>query len=68
MAARQQVSEMKANADPILQETDLTQMRQDFSMVSENLYPFLKTIGYEGQNFIGRIARWHLVMINLPIG
>lgn len=48
MAARQQVSEIKANADPILQDNDLTQMRQDFSMVSENLYPFLKTIGYEG--------------------
>ena len=25
-----------------------TEMRQDFRMVSENLYPFLKTIGYEG--------------------
>lgn len=49
LAARQQVSELKANADPILQESDLTQMRQDFSMVSENLYPFLKTIGYEGK-------------------
>lgn len=48
-AAHQQVSELQANAGPILQETDLGQMRQDFSMVSENLYPFLKTIGYEGQ-------------------
>ena len=48
-AAQQQVSELKANASPIVQETNLTQMRQDFSMVSENLYPFLKTIGYEGQ-------------------
>jgi hypothetical protein len=48
-AAQQQVSELKANTSPILQETDLTQMRHDFSMVSENLYPFLKTIGYEGQ-------------------
>ena len=48
-AAQQQVSDIKANAQPILQETDITQMRQDFRMVSENLYPFLKTIGYEGQ-------------------
>ena len=47
-AAQQQVSEIKANASPILQDSDLKQMRQDFSMVSENLYPFLKTIGYEG--------------------
>ena len=48
-AAQQQLSDIKANATPILQETDLTQMRQDFRMVSENLYPFLKTIGYEGE-------------------
>ena len=46
---QQQLSDIKANATPILQETDITQMRQDFRMVSENLYPFLKTIGYEGQ-------------------
>ena len=46
--AQQQVSDIKANAEPILQESDLTQMRQDFRMVSENMYPFLKTIGYEG--------------------
>lgn len=47
-AATQQISDMKANASPIIKETDLTQMRQDFRMVSENLYPFLRTIGYEG--------------------
>ncbi|MDP4284725.1 MAG: DUF3347 domain-containing protein [Bacteroidota bacterium] len=49
IAAQQEVSEIKANASPILEETDLTEMRHDFSMVSENLYPFLKTIGYEGE-------------------
>ncbi|HEY9342693.1 MAG TPA: DUF3347 domain-containing protein [Hanamia sp.] len=48
-AIQQQLSDIKANATPILQETDITQMRQDFRMISENLYPFLKTIGYEGQ-------------------
>ena len=48
-AARQQISDMKANAAPILQESDITEMRQDFRMVSENLYPFLRTIGYEGE-------------------
>ena len=48
-ALHQQLSDIKSNATPILQETDITQMRQDFRMVSENLYPFLKTIGYEGQ-------------------
>lgn len=39
---------VKANAVPILAETNLTEMRQDFRMISENLYPFLKTIKYEG--------------------
>ena len=49
LAAQQEVSDIKANAEAMLQENDLTEMRQDFRMVSENLYPFLKTIGYEGQ-------------------
>ena len=48
MAVQQNLSDIKANATPILQESDITEMRHDFSMVSENLYPFLKTIGYEG--------------------
>ena len=49
IAAQQNISDIKANAQPILDENDLTEMRHDFSMVSENLYPLLKTIGYEGQ-------------------
>ena len=49
MAIQQNISDIKANANPILQEKDLTEMRHDFSMISENLYPFLKTVGYEGQ-------------------
>jgi hypothetical protein len=49
IAATQNISDIKANASPILQENDLSEMRHDFSMVSENLYPFLKSIGYEGQ-------------------
>lgn len=48
MAAQQNISDIKSNAQPILKESDLTEMRHDFSMVSENLYPLLKTIGYEG--------------------
>lgn len=48
LAAQQEVSDIKANAEAMLQEINLTEMRQDFRMVSENLYPFLKTIGYEG--------------------
>ena len=47
--ANQQVNEMKTNAAPILQATDLTNMRHSFENISENLYPFLRTIGYEGE-------------------
>lgn len=47
-AAQQNISDIKANAEPILKENDVTEMRHDFSMVSENLYPLLKTIHYEG--------------------
>jgi len=47
-SAKQQVSDIKANAQDILQQKDITEMREDFRMVSENLYPFLRTISYEG--------------------
>jgi hypothetical protein len=49
MAVQQNLSDIKANAKPILEESDISEMRHDFSMISENLYPFLKTIGYEGE-------------------
>lgn len=49
IAAKQNMSDIKANAEPILLENDITEMRHDFSMVSENLYPLLKVIGYEGE-------------------
>ncbi len=40
---------IKANAESILIQADITEMRKDFSMVSENLYPFFKIINYEGE-------------------
>jgi len=40
---------IKGNAESILVQTDITEMRKDFSMVSENLYPFFKVINYEGE-------------------
>jgi Cu(I)/Ag(I) efflux system membrane fusion protein len=49
ISAQQNISDIKANAQPILKESDIQEMRHDFSMVSENLYPLLKTIGYECQ-------------------
>jgi hypothetical protein len=39
---------IRANAKSLLQQTDITEMRKDFSMVNENLYPFLKGINYSG--------------------
>jgi len=47
-SAQAQLSDIISNADAILKETDITEMRQDFRMVSENLFPLLKTIHYEG--------------------
>lgn len=42
------LGDIRSNADAIQKETDITEMRQDFRMVSENLFPLLKTIRYEG--------------------
>ena len=41
---------VKSNAKSLLNQTDLVEMRKDFSMVNENLYPFLKGINYKGQS------------------
>ncbi len=40
---------IKSNAVDISIQTDIQEMRKDFSMVSENLYPFFKIINYEGE-------------------
>ncbi len=42
-------SSIKANAESLVTMTDIQEMRKDFSMVSENLYPFFKIINYEGE-------------------
>lgn len=42
-------SNIKSNAESLLVQTDILEMRKDFSMVSENLYPFFRTINYEGE-------------------
>ena len=42
-------SNIKSNAASLLVQTDILEMRKDFGMVSENLYPFLRTINYEGE-------------------
>ncbi len=44
------IGDLKANAASIIMQTDITEMRHDFSWVSEALYPFFKLINYEGPN------------------
>lgn len=49
--AKANIEDIKANASSILNQTDITLMRQDFRTVSDMLYPgFFKTINYEGAN------------------
>lgn len=47
-SVKMQIEDIATNAGALQKETDLKEMRQDFRMISENLYPFLKTIKYEG--------------------
>lgn len=48
-SADMQMGDIKANVESLVKQTSLTEMRQDFRMVSESLYPLLKTIHYEGK-------------------
>ncbi len=48
-AVKIQVGNVQANAESLLKESDIKDIRQDFRMVSENLYPLLKTIHYDGK-------------------
>ncbi len=47
--AKANFTDVKMNAESLLKQTDITEMRQDFRMVSEMLYPAFKVINYEGQ-------------------
>lgn len=43
------ISDLKSNANSLLQQTDITEMRKDFSAISDMMYPsFFTTINYEG--------------------
>jgi hypothetical protein len=44
-----QLGDIRSNAQSLLVQSVITEMRQDFRMVGENIYPFLKTIKYEGK-------------------
>ncbi len=44
------INDIRSNAISLLKQTDITEMRQDFRMVSEMMYPaFFKAINYNGQ-------------------
>lgn len=44
------LSDVKSNAESLLKQTNITEMRKDFSAVTEQLYPaFFKSINYEGE-------------------
>jgi hypothetical protein len=48
--AKSNLDDVKRNANSILNQTDITEMRKDFSMVTEMMYPsFLTTVKYEGK-------------------
>jgi len=48
--AQANLDDIKLNAASILKQPNITEMRKDFSTVSELLYPsFFKTINYEGE-------------------
>jgi hypothetical protein len=49
--AQANLNDVKLNAESLLKQIDITEMRQDFRMISEMLYPsFFKAINYEGPN------------------
>jgi hypothetical protein len=39
---------VKANAESLVMQTDITEMRKDFSGISDNLYPAFKSVHYTG--------------------
>ncbi len=47
--ASMQLNDIKANAESLLKQTTIAEMRQDFRMVGESIYPLLKTIHYGGK-------------------
>lgn len=47
--AQSNIADIRSNAVSLLSQNDITEMRQDFRMVTEMMYPaFFKTINYEG--------------------
>ena len=48
-SAKSSIADIRSNAVSLLAQTDITEMRQDFRMITEMMYPaFFKIINYEG--------------------
>jgi hypothetical protein len=48
--AQVNIADMKSNVQSLLSQTDITEMRRDFSSLTEVMYPsFFKSINYEGE-------------------
>jgi len=48
-SAKGSIADIRSNAVSLLEQKDITEMRQDFRMVTDMMYPaFFKTINYEG--------------------
>lgn len=47
-SAVMQLNDIRSNTESLIKQPNLKEMRQDFRMVSESIYPFLKTIHYSG--------------------
>jgi len=48
-SAKSSIADIRSNAVSLLSQTNITEMRQDFRMITEMMYPgFFKTINYEG--------------------
>jgi len=48
-SAKSSIADIRSNAVSLLAQTDITEMRQDFRMITDMMYPaFFKIINYEG--------------------
>jgi hypothetical protein len=48
-SAMAQMGDVRANAESLLKQANLAEMKQDFRMIGESIYPLLKTIHYDGK-------------------
>ena len=47
--AKASIEDIKSNVNSLMSQTDITEMRKDFNMVTQMMYPsFFKSINYEG--------------------